>query len=253
MANTNSANSNDPKKIPKPIKSSESLLLTEEEFSRRQHLRTKERIDRITRIFGVFAILVVAYAGIFDTLFEISTFGYIFDREAFVAIWDQILELRIFDDAAHFGIGMAEFGITLVFIFAILGCIYLITYSIVDVIDMIRGVYKSGLEIGKDINATLKDTVEVSKTAEDIKTTKAKKKNNLFSAEELEQLKGEKTEKNEEKENTKKKKETKRRTESYTPGELSDLSSDQLDALLRGDVVEEDTTADLFAENENRQ
>lgn len=205
-------------------KETQELLLTEEEFARRERAKVKERINRVTRVAGLFAILILVYAGIFDPLFELSFFGWIWDKNAFRDGWAALTQLGILDDIFQFGSWIAKLGITIILIGVVLLMVYFITYCIVDLIDLIKTFIAAGKDITGDLSGAVKDTIPTEKQAED----KKKEKKKLFDEVPDELNKKPKRER--------KKKEEKPVENGTDP--LTGLSSEQLDALLRGEHFE---------------
>lgn len=211
-------------------KEAQEVLLTEEEFARKERAKVKERINRVTRVAGLFAIIILVYSGIFDPLFELSFFGWIWDKiqgtTVFKDGWAIMRNLTILDDIFQFGPWIAELGITIILIAVILLMVYFITYCIVDLIDLIKTFIAAGKDITGDLSGTVKDTIIPSA---DRKTTEKKEKKTLFSEGIPEEL-------SKKPKRERKKKEEKSAENATDP--LTGLSSEQLDALLRGEQFE---------------
>lgn len=209
------------------------ILLTAEEFEKKQRLETKNRINKITRVFGVFAIILLVYAGIFDPLFELSFFGAIFDREAFDYGWEALYKgpgigdhwaegnKPILDDPFQFGPWIGQLGLTLAFIAIIIVGIYFLTYCIVDVVDLFKVIFKSSKDITRSLSTNVKSTMpEIDE--------KEKKKPRLFSKKEENALI---------KEDKPEKEKPQKRRKEEPPQELEGYTSEELDALLRGENI----------------
>ena len=209
---------------------SQKVLLTEAEFEKKQRLKVKERINRITRVFGLFAILFLVYAGVFDPLFELSFIGAIFDKAAFNAGWDALRQLTIYDDIMWFGNWLGQLGFTILIVGLGVLIVYFLTYTIVDIIDVVKGLFEAGKDMTKDLSGNLKDTI-IEKA--DVKKQEKKKpvKKSLFSGDDVKEDEVIKKEKRERKSSA-----SVRRSEN---DEYSGLSSEQLDAILSGKNLED--------------
>lgn len=210
----------------------EQLLLTEAEFEKRQRAKTREKINRVTRSFGLVAILLLVYVGVFDPLFELSFFGFLFNRSAFTAGWECLSDPnmaggRIFDDPMIFGSWLPQIGVTALLILVAVLIVYFLTYTIVDIVDLFRGLIESGRDITRDLSGNVKDTMNV-KPIEKVEKKKPVKKS-LFAGDDV---------KNDEVPAKEKKERKPRRTESDAR-DLNGLTGDQLDALLSGKTMEE--------------
>ena len=103
--------------------------------------------------------------------------------------------------------------------------VYFLTYTIVDLVDLIRNFIETGRDITKDLTGNVRDTMS-DETKEIIETKKKKTVKKSFFEEKKD-------------EPVKEKKERKpRRTESDARG-LTDLTPEQLDDLLSGKPIEE--------------
>lgn len=150
-----------------PEKSAEEnlVLLTEEEYEKIRRKKTKEKINRVLRVCGLIFSFMLVYCGVYDPLFELSYFGFLADKEAHVAAWDflglesDLYKTPIFDDPMQFGTWLPKLMITAVIIIVTVGVIYLVVYNIVDIIGLFRNMYRSGIEITRDLSDTVKDTV----------------------------------------------------------------------------------------------
>lgn len=220
----------------------EQALLTEAEFEKKQRLKAKERINRVTRVFGVFSILLLSFAGIFEPFFELSYFGRLFTPSEHAYGWaifsaDGVMDNlmvdgevipvtgRLFDDWLHFwNPWLAKLGLTVLFIGAFILLVYFMTYTIVDLVDVVKEFIAAGRDITRDLSGNVKDTMGIPD--KDTSNSKKKKKKSLFE----EDSDVEKTE-------PKEKVVKKRRTEKNDG--FGDLSSEQLDALLSGKSMEE--------------
>lgn len=200
----------------------EQILLTEEEFAKRERQKVKERINRVTRVAGLFAILILVYAGILDPLFELSFFGWMADKSTFAEGWSSLAELRIYDDPLQFGTWMGQLGVTVLLIGVIVLLVYFITYCIVDLINLLKTLVAAGRDITRDLSGNVRDTLP----EDALKKKKDGKKKSLFSGSDVseEELVG-------------KPKKQKRRKESDSG--LAGLSSEDLDKLLSGKNIDE--------------
>ena len=173
-------------------KDTQEILLTAEEYAKQARLKTKERINRFTRVSGVFAIILVAFAAILDPLFELTFFGYLWDKisggSAFAGFWNEVApggSLKIFDDWLEIGDWIAKLGLTILYIAVIVVLVYFITYCIVDFVEFFRSFYRTGKEITKGLLENVKDTVDESNAPEKVDTIqKKKRKKKLFDSDE---------------------------------------------------------------------
>lgn len=259
-------------------------LLSEEEYEKRRRLKTKERINKVLRIAGLIAVIVLVYGGLIDWLFEISWFGWIWDKIAgtnqYSTAWavlsgnyDVLIKtvvdenevitsvetytLSVFDNNLWFGVWLAQLGCTLLLIAIILLAVYLITYYIVDVIQIFRNFYFTTKRTVKDLGGNIKDTASIeglqlsplkkkkSKTVEsvvaDTVTQPKTKEKSLFTEEEQKEL-ADKVKKSEEVTGASKK----RRKEKPVTNE-TELDEETLDRLLSGESIT-DITKDIATE-----
>lgn len=211
----------------KEIDKKEQVLLTEAEFERKQRLKNREKINRVTRVFGLIAILILVYQGIYDPLFELSFFGFIFDKSAFVEGWKWANSLAIYDDLMEFGNWLPQLGITAGLVGVTVLLVYFLTYTIVDIVEMIRSLIESGRDITRDLSGNVKDTMNIEIPKKEEKKKPGRK--SLFVGDDVRDGEVPQKERKERKP---------RRTESDTK-DLNNLSPDQLDALLSGKPIEE--------------
>lgn len=229
------------------------LLLTEEEYARRIRQKNKETMNRILRVVGLFASFLILYVGIFDPLFELSYFGWIFDKEIFKTAWDTLNRsaaggMGVYDDPMQFGLWLPQLGVTTILILATIGSVYLLVYNVIDIVGLIKRIFASTHEITKDFASTLRDTAENDKEF----TNRKKKKPSLFTDNE-----------NMFKENSnkrlvtsvqepeiiedkpKKKPLFQRRKEVISTDETGGLTEEQLDRLLSGETIDLEPAKDL--------
>lgn len=218
-------------KVETPVDQKEQVLLTEAEFERKQRLKTKERINRVTRVAGMFAIILFVYLGAFDVLFELSFFGFMFTKPEYIAGWEGLRDVGVFDDPLYWGTWMGQLGITVILVSIVVLMIYFLTYTIVDIIAMVKQLLNAGREITRDLSGNVKDTVskeiEIKRNGS---TSEKKKKKDLFAGEDVTE---------EEKVPKEKKQTTKKRRSEKTDTGFGDLTSEQLDALLSGTPMDE--------------
>lgn len=237
---------NIPNKEKDEKKEAQDVLLTAEEYARRERLKTKERINRVTRVAGVFAILLIAFEAILDPLFEFTYFGWIWDQimgtDVFNSIWGHtenglwipgfMDRLDIFDDFLQMNAWIAQLGITILYIATIVVLAYFITYCIVDLIELVRSMYVAGRDITRDLLGNVKYTVKDSNGIDKVVIQKKPRKKSLFHGDDVEPA--EKPQK-EKKERVPKKKDT----GTFVNEEYSGLSTSQLDDLLSGKNLED--------------
>lgn len=239
------------------------IMLTQEEFEKKHRQKVRERINTVTRIFGLALIFILTFFGIFDTLFEMTYFGWMIDAMKghgsdgqFVQIWgvlrggipivfnEEIIYIKIFDDSIAIGQWLPQLGFTIIFIAAVLGIVYLFTYSIIDIIEFFKTLVSTGKDIGKDLKDTLKDTGEATKKDKDKKSFKEKLKATFEPTKKLDKEVSEietnvedvPEAKVEEKPIEKKEKSIRRRKDSDL--DLPQYSQEQMDALLRGETLD---------------
>lgn len=231
-------------------KERQALLMTEEEFERRKRTRTKENINRILRVLGLIFGAILIYAGILDALFEASYFGFIFTKEEFTFFWEDVwrsqmsVEIgaigRIFDDPLRFqSPWLVQIAFTIIIVAVVLFSIYVLTYTIIDFVNIIKSFFKYTRIFAREVGINVKqsaDALDVPKP-----TKKSKKDKDLFAGEDVE------TEKQEEKKKVMKK--PVRRTESDTfvikDDNGRDYTTEELDLLLQGKP--------LFTDDENEK
>lgn len=221
----------------KPADTTQELLLTEEEYAKKQRLKTKERINRVTRVAGLFAILILVYTGILDPIFELSYFGWIWDKIAKTNVfedgWAFLRQSTIYDDIFEFGPWIAQLGLTVVLIAVIVLMVYFITYCIVDLVDLVRTFVATGRDTIKDLSGNVKDTMPDE--LKEKKEKRKKEKKSLFSKEEIKEAKPKKERKKRESDN------------------LAGLSESELDALLSGKNLEEPASEDELNLKDNEE
>lgn len=227
------------------------VLLTEEEYARKSRQRTKEKMNRVLRVVGLVASFLLIYIGLFDSMFELSYFGLLFDKEAHNVIWEilsgygapELGELGygvlnsspIFDDPLMFYSWLPKLMFTFVLIAAVVGTVYLAVYNLVDIINMIKGFFRGGVEVTKDLTGTVKETF----IAEDEPVKGKQKKINLFKSKEVDDeftkvgdpVVTEKT--------ASKKTISKRRKETTSTENYGGLTSEEMDILLNGGSLED--------------
>lgn len=229
MANKKTDLKEDVKQIPVEDQK-EQVLLTEAEFERKQRLKTKERINRVTRVAGMFAIILFVYLGAFDVLFELSFFGALFTKPEYVAGWEALRDVGAFDDPLWWGSWMGQLGITVILVAIVVLMVYFLTYTIVDIIAMVKQLFNAGRDITRDLSGNVKDTVgNEIKLPKSEKKQPAEKKKNLFEGDDVDE--------NEEK--LPKEKKTRKRRNDKVDNSFGDLTTDQLDALLSGAPMDE--------------
>jgi len=217
------------------IENKEPELLTEEQYTKRERLRKREKVNRVTRIAGFFAILMIAYTGIYDSLFELSYFGWIFKKDVFNSAWQllstngeatiidkatgeaKIVEVfPVFNDFAQMGTWLPALAITVVLIAVTVFLIYFLTYNIIDFIEIAKTIKNDTKGIATDLGVNINYGINKKK----------KKDENSDDS-------GDKSDGDDKKEDKKKKKDTNKQLE------LDGYSSEQLDALLRGETIED--------------
>lgn len=240
-------------------------MLTQEEFEKKQRQKTREKINTVTRVFGLGAIFLLAWFGIFDTLFELSYFGWIWDQIKHTNEFNQgwaflagdyngilaeagITIGKIFDDSIMIGRWLPQLGITVIFILGILGMIYLLTYSVVDLIEVIRTIINTGKDITKDFAGNLKDSTEQANLKKRDKVPFKEKMKKMFAPTKKLNHDAKKIDESKEKEavaqteetpasQPEKKKGGRRRREQDEQGQQ--YTSEQLDRLLRGEPIDD--------------
>lgn len=204
-------------------------LLTEEEYLKRSRLKTRSKINRVTRVFGFFTMVLLIYVGIFDPLFELSYFGWIFNKDVFRQSWEvmsgnfnatgleALKNAPVFDNYSKgirlWSTWLPALGITVILIVCAVFLVYFLTYCIVDFVDMGKSIRESTRGIAYDIGVNFNDAG----------INKKKKKDTV----------------EEPTEDTKKKpRRRKEKTEVSKDLGLEEYSSEQLDALLRGESID---------------
>lgn len=216
-------------KIEEPKDPKDQVLLTEAEFEKKQRLKSKERLNRITRVFGVLAILLLSLAGVFEPFFEMTFFGAIFTPKDHSIIWSHMEDLKIFDDWLKFyDPWLAKIGITVLMIIAVVFLVYFLTYTIVDLVDLCKTLFEAGRDLTRDLSSNVKDTMNLE-IPEKHEQKKKPAKKNLFSGDDV---------KPEEKMPKERKERKPRRNESDAT-DLNGLTQDQLDRLLSGEPMDE--------------
>lgn len=208
------------------------MLLTEKEFQdkyeKELRLKRKEKINRVLRIFGLGAILIVAFAGLLDPLFETTYFGWIWDQmhntTDFTEFWSAMASTAIYDDYFYFGTWLPELAFTLVYMCILLAIVYLLTYNIVDLIEFVKGLVAAGKDITKDLS----NNVTEGGTPEALGLDKKRKKLHFDWFKKSDKPVKDLNDKPAD--TAKKEKKSKKKDDDL----MSNLSSDQLDALLSG-------------------
>lgn len=225
----------------------EDILLTEEQYDIIRRRKTKESVNRVLRVLGLFAASLIIYVGVLDPFFEISFFGRIFTKDTYLeywgtnvngfgGLWQKIATsiedggLGIYDDKLlGFGSFLPKFAITIMIVLTVLGLVYLLTYNIIDLVGLIKGMISSAKGISRDISLNVYDGVSEIKGDKKPST----KKKNIFKGEDVTP---------EEKNNFKKGKTTKQPEKKTVRREdnsnLGGLTPEQLDALLLGEDIE---------------
>ena len=181
-----------------------------------------------------------------------------------------LVELKIFDDSIMIGSWLPQLGVTIIFILGILGVIYLLTYSLVDLIEVIRTIINTGKDITKDFAGNLKDSTEQANIKKKDKVPFKDRMKKIFEPTKKLNHDVKKIDEEKEKDSTvvvdegpsspvEKKKIGRRRREPEDNGQQ--YTSEQLDRLLRGepidgvqtpapvDPVDGTPTKDLFSDN----
>ena len=214
------------------VKVEEPLLLTEEEFARRQRKKTKERVNKVIRLVGLVGTFILFYGAIFDILFELSYFGWMWyamkgvpaETNVHNIVWEQLRANGVYD-VTFFGAQAAwlpKLGMTMLLIASIVVVLYLAIYCIIDLIELIRAAVKLGKDLTKDLEATANDggvSFKKKEKPESEPFTPTKKPN------------------------------PRRRKDSS----LDDMTDAELDAILRGEkVLDKDIKLekDLFSEDD---
>lgn len=223
-----------------PVKDEQKpVLLTEEEYEKIARQKRKEKLNRISRVAGVVALLLLMYAGCLDTIFEMSFFGWMFAREEHRQIWEALVQLNIFDDFFEFGTWLPKIGITCLFVAIIISMIYLLTFNIIDFVLFFKQFIKSTKALTKELTIGIKEGAE--ETKKDLDEKPRKKKKSLFSRDDLDE-----NEKDTKKEKKKKEKKEEPLMEGYT--------EEQLNALLAGETIDvPEGQKSLFDDTENKQ
>ena len=166
------------------------------------------------------------------------------------------------------GSWLPQLGVTIIFIVGILGVIYLLTYSLVDLIEVIRTIVNTGKDITKDFAGNLKDSTEQANLKKKNSVPFKERMKRIFAP--TKKLNHDAKKIDEEKDSAvvvdegpsapiEKKKGNRRRREPEENGQQ--YTSEQLDRLLRGepidgvetpapvDPVDGTPTQDLFSDN----
>lgn len=220
-------------------------LYTEEEYERLAREKFKTRLNQISRVFGIITILLLIYVAVFDPLFEGSFFGALFCNEEYHAYWNVMSAqdgigpgFKIWDDPLQFYITwVPALGYTLVLIAVATFAGYLITYSVADLIGFFKQIFISIHDAGKDLKSGLVEGVN-----KEIGPVKAKKKRKPLFGRKNDDETDPTTEDNETKTETKKPEKKRRREKELGLDEdQPEYTSDQLDILLAGGTLPEDT------------
>ena len=232
----------------KEYKERQALLMTEEEFELRKRTRTKENINRILRVLGLIFGAILIYAGILDALFEASYFGFVFTKNEFTYFWDDIwrsqlsVEIgaigRIFDDPLRFqSPWLVQIAFTIIIVAVVLFSIYVLTYTIIDFVNIIKSFFKYTRIFAREVGINVKQSADALDVPKPSKKP-SKKDKALFSGEDVE------AEKQDAKEQAKKAKKPARRSESdmFTLKDENgkEYTTEELDLLLQGKPLDSD-------------
>ena len=230
----------DKKETVNMAKKEDELLMSQAEFEKKQRLVIKENINRVLRIAGLVAVLFLVAMAV-PTLFNLSVFGlWIKGLDAYHAALGEFIPDAIRDYPLYMS-WVSVVLLTLILMAVILGIVYLITYNIVDLVVFFKHIGSGFKGATEELRFTVKDTM-----SDELKSSKREEPK-------------EKPVKTQKKEKMPKKQAVERRSEEKTD-DLTGLSSEQLDALLRGDSIngsippapegsEEEPKKDLFAED----
>ena len=138
----------------------EKKMVSYEEVEKERKRINKERLNTFLRVVGLVTTVMLIVVGLFDVLFELSYFGRI--SEIFggpvehTAAWDYLSNgaiaggFEIFDDGMAIGVWFPKLVLTMVLVAGVVGVIYLITFSIVDFVDFIKNIIKTGRQVTSD-------------------------------------------------------------------------------------------------------
>lgn len=250
------------------------VLLTEEEFNKKQRNKTRENINRVTRIFGVISILAIVILGILPFI-RLSLFGLIFDHVGggYRSSWGAIalsgnldFYFNMFGMRTSQSINLSQIGnvsegyqallngaewlftifITVVIIMLFLAMVYLLAYNIADLIQFFKVFIRATRDLAVDLGGIAKDSVEVGTE----KKFPKKEKKSLLKAKKAEPVVVDESIKNEKKdlfedeplmveENGKR-----RKVQDKKPEAVGGYTSEELDRLLRGETLEAKPTID---------
>lgn len=237
----------------------EKILMTEEEYQKKQRLKTKKTVYRVAMVAGVIGIFLLVLAGIFEPLFEMTYFGRIFTPEKFKMFWGTdgmgtdglIRRTGIYSDWLQMGTWLPKTGITVIYLGVILAIVYFFTYVIVDIINVIKSLIKGVKDITVGLNENVKVTYEEEKDAVKISNKKKenKKEEKKIAEDEdpfakYEQKEEKKVVAQKKPKQEKPKKEVVEKKEKRRREEEPDLSDEQLAAMLRGDAYEDTSAID---------
>ena len=199
-------------------KDNNQILMSQAEFEKRQRLIIKENINRVLRVAGLIAILFLVSMAI-PTLFELSVFGiWIKGLTAYHEALTQFIPSGISDYPLYMS-WVSVVLLTIILVAVILGIVYLITYNVVDLIVFFKHIGKSFKGATDELKFAVQDTMSDELPHSKKEHTRKEKP--------VKQPKPEKV----------KEEPAERRSENSTD-ELTGLSSEQLDALLRGEALD---------------
>lgn len=243
----------------KAVSIQQQTMMTQEEYDKLTRNRRRERIYRIARIVGIATIMLLIYVGLIDLLFELSFFGAIFSgtRQQYIAGWNAIIAIgrgdieiagtdytissgvgKLFDDVLEIGGGavgaeaykgawLAQIGVTAILITIVVFSVYILTYSVMDIVQFFKNFGKTAKSIKDDLFKNVKEGLEKAGVKSGEK--KPKKKLDLSNV-------NEKTKESIEPE--KKEKQAKRRkAQQSQDNELAGYTPEQIDAMLRGEEI----------------
>lgn len=162
---------------------SQPVLLTEEEYNKIARAKTREKINIVTRVIGILAILAIVILGMIP-VFCLSVFGWLFIRDIYITAWQGIgnsgaIKMLCYmmgsPDGTYYP-GCEWLGtvfLSLIIIGVTLGMIYLLTYNIADLIQFFKSFYISTRDLIRDIKGVAKDSVD---TGVDRNVSKEQKK-----------------------------------------------------------------------------
>jgi len=220
---------------------------TEEEYEKRRREKIKNNVGNVLKIVGIISIIFMAYICILDPLFELTFFGAMFNNSQFNFGWNALMDTGTFTSAhngtmettkaiydnAYSGINLYDaakyfgaLGITIIYIGVILLLVFLVTLYTTEIIMIIRNIAKSSRFIITGSTKNVKDGIEEA-TVDIVKEKKSKSKTkDLFGETPEDKAKAKKADA---------KKENKKVKNEKTNHELDGYTSEQLEAMLRGE------------------